>query len=159
MQKAKIIIVLGAGILFGITVALFFQSKAVEAKRVHDQEVKRKVAAALRQEGYDDLFKIPVRDVYRMGRLGTQLRKTRKISDSDLRWLLAFLKPRSEPILQSKVLGILHMMGSGTPSQKEMIKTAVKPLAAQNNPRYRISLQRVQKFVFGNPDWQPGQPF
>lgn len=159
MNKAKIIVVLVAGLLFGITVALFFQAKAVEAKRVQDREVAGKVVTAIGPSLLAEAYKMPQQDYDKLMRLKNQLLKTREISDSDLSWLLALLNPAGEFVVQARVLAMMDLMGNAPASQKEMLRVALKPFVEQDDPRYRNSLKSIQKFVFGNPDWQPGQPF
>jgi hypothetical protein len=77
----------------------------------------------------------------------------RKLSDSELEWTLALLKPSLSYIGHLRIFAMLELLGNAPPSQKEKIKAAIAPYMKENDPRYRNSMKRIQKFVFDNPDW------
>ncbi len=158
-NNGKVIVVLVAGLLFGITLALFLQSKAVEAKRVQDREIARKVVTAVGPSLLAEAYKLPLKDYRRLMDCKNQLLRTQKISDGDLDFILALLKPESGFIVHSRVLAMLELNLHASDSQKEKIRTALQPFVKQNDPQFRLVLKKIQKHVFGNPDWQPGQPF
>jgi hypothetical protein len=75
----------------------------------------------------------------------------RKLSDTDLDWLLALLESSTNELFEMQTLPALELLGDSTPSQKEKIRIAIAPYRDPNNSRYNSRyenvIRRIDKWV------------
>lgn len=134
--------------------ALFLKQQQT---RMEERKIAKRVVDKIAPSILAQAYKMPQKDYKKLMQLKNQLLQTQKISNSDLDWLLALLKPTSDYLVHLRIFAMLEFLGNAPSSQKQKILIAITPYLRQNNPRYRNSMKHIQKFVFGNPNWKPGE--
>jgi hypothetical protein len=81
----------------------------------------------------------------RIRSISSALRASGKISDADLDWLLTVLQSSDQPLLHSRVLGVLTLLKQGSASQNQKIHRAIQPYLKSSNPLQREYALSVQK--------------
>lgn len=95
--------------------------------------------------------KLSQSDYVKLRTLTKDANKEQGLSDQNLDWVLKRLGSK-EALVRSRLLGLLELaVRKPTEGQKEKIATAIQPFLTSENALEKITAQRIEKVLAGQP--------